>query len=150
MNKIVAQWHQAYNFVGSYYINVGNNPPDQTTNWAVSKPYYDQLLALGSEIGTHSYTHPHDTNVLTPAEIEFEFNQSKLIIEQNLGIKITGTAVPGAPEKLPTSLEIIKYFDYMSAASRGRGAGYPGAFGYLTPPTRTRCIWHRTCPSTSR
>ena len=33
MNKIVAQWHQAYNFVGSYYINVGNNPPDQTTNW---------------------------------------------------------------------------------------------------------------------
>jgi serralysin len=55
-----------------------------------------------------------------------------LIIEQNLGIKITGTAVPGAPEKLPTSLEIIKYFDYMSGGFSGQGAGYPGAFGYLT------------------
>ena len=24
---ILAQWKQAYNFVGSYYIDIGNNPP---------------------------------------------------------------------------------------------------------------------------
>lgn len=132
MIPIVEQWKQAFNFVGSYYINIGNNPPDETTNWAVSTPYYQALLDLGSEIGTHSYTHPADTNLLTPAQIEFEFNQSKLIIEQMLGINVTGAAVPGNPEVLDISKEIIQYFDYMSGGYSSNGAGYPSAFGYLT------------------
>jgi serralysin len=133
MLPILAEWKAAYDFVGSYYINIGNNPPDQMTNWAISAPYYQQLLAMGNEIGTHSYTHPHDTNELTPAEIEFEFNQSKLVIEQQLGIDVRGTAVPGDPEKLWVAQEIIQYFDYMSGGFSSVGAGYPGAFGYLTP-----------------
>ncbi|MGE5946085.1 MAG: hypothetical protein ACM35F_05265, partial [Betaproteobacteria bacterium] len=133
MNPIVEQWYKDYGFVGSYYINVGNNPPDQTTDWAVSRPYYQQLLALESEIGTHSYTHPHDTNLLNAAQVQFEFQQSKQVIEQQLGISIAGAAVPGAPEKLPTSLEIIQYFNYLSGGYSGTGAGYPGAFGFLTP-----------------
>ncbi|MFC6639799.1 hypothetical protein [Sulfitobacter sediminilitoris] len=41
--------------------------------------------------------------------------------------------MPGAPETLDTSLEIIRFFDYMSGGYSGEGAGYPGAFGYLTP-----------------
>jgi serralysin len=90
-------------------------------------------MALGSEIGNHSYTHPHDTNELSPAEIQFEFQQSKQVIESNLGIVVLGAAVPGAPEKLPTSREIIQYFDYLSGGYSSTGAGYPGAFGYLTP-----------------
>ncbi len=132
MNPIVAQWHKDFNFVGSYYINIGNNPPDQITNWSVSKPYYDQLLALGSEIGTHSYTHPYNTNLLSPDQIEFEFNQSKLIIEQFMGISVVGAAIPGNPERLSTAREIIQYFDYISGGYSGQGAGYPGAFGYLS------------------
>ena len=133
MMPILAQWKEAYNFVGSYYINVGNNPPDQTTDWSVSKPYYQQLLAMGNEIGTHSYTHPENTNTLTAAQIAFEFNQSQLVIEQQLGIDVTGTAVPGAPENVATAQKIIQYFDYMSGGYSGVGAGFPGAFGYLTP-----------------
>jgi serralysin len=133
MLPILQQWKADYNFVGSYYINVGNNPPDQMTDWTISSPYYQQLLAMGNEIGTHSYTHPHHTDDLTPAEIEFEFNQSKQVIEQQLGFAIAGTAVPGDPESLATATQIIQYFDYMSGGGSTFGAGWPGAFGYLTP-----------------
>ena len=88
---------------------------------------------MGNEIGTHSYTHPEDTNRLTPAQIQFEFEQSKLLLEQKLGITIEGAAVPGAPESLATSQLIGQYFSYMTGGYTGVGAGYPGAFGYLTP-----------------
>ncbi|MDO5370586.1 hypothetical protein [Paracoccus sp. (in: a-proteobacteria)] len=167
MLPIIRDWYDRYGFVGSYYINVGANPPDQTTDWAVSKPYYEAILGLESAIGTHSYTHPHDTNVLladtpqilalvnrvdprnpnavdpwtlTQAEQDllfssyrFQFETSKLIIEQKLGIEITGAAVPGAPERVGATREMIKFFDYLSGGYSGVGAGYPGAFGYLTP-----------------
>jgi serralysin len=141
---ILDQWKQAYNFVGSYYVNIGNNPSNgQYTDWTVSKPYYNRLLASGNEIGTHSYTHlvgytpAEDTNILTPAQIEFEFNQSKQVISQQLGIAVTGAAVPGAPEKLPTSTEISKYFNYITGGYSSVGAGYPSAFGYLVPGSQT-------------
>ncbi|WP_234450686.1 M10 family metallopeptidase C-terminal domain-containing protein [Paracoccus sp. MC1862] len=167
MLPIIQNWYDRYGFVGSYYINVGANPPDQTTDWAISKPYYQAILALESEIGSHSYTHPHDTNALladtaqilalinrvdprnanavdpwtlTQAEQDllfssyrFQFETSKLIIEQKLGIPITGAAVPGAPERVGATREMIKFFDYLSGGYSGVGAGYPGAFGYLTP-----------------
>ena len=61
---ILQEWKDLYNFVGSYYVNVGNYGPEQQTNWAISGPYYQQMLAMGNEIGSHSYTHPHDTNYL--------------------------------------------------------------------------------------
>ena len=57
---MLQQWKQQYNFVGSYYINVGDdaNPANEnSTNWAVSAPYYKAIIAMGSEIGNHSYTH---------------------------------------------------------------------------------------------
>jgi serralysin len=130
---ILQQWKNDYNFLGSYYINIGNNPPDQETNWSVSGPLYQQLLAMGNEIGTHSYTHPEDTNTLTPAQLAFEFNQAQLVTEQQLGINVTGAAIPGAPERLPTSLEILQYFDYITGGYSGVGAGYPGGFGYILP-----------------
>ncbi|BAZ44053.1 hypothetical protein NIES4102_10570 [Chondrocystis sp. NIES-4102] len=140
---ILNQWKTDFNFVGSYYINIGNSPADgQLTDWSVSRPYYQALLAAGNEIGTHSYTHlkeyagynpSNNTNFATPAQLEFEFNQSKKIIEQQLGIKLTGAALPGAPEQLPTSLEVIQYFDYLSGGYSSVGAGYPGAFGFLKP-----------------
>ena len=131
---ILEQWKTDFNFVGSYYVNIGNNAEDgQSTDWSISKPYYQQLLAMGNEIGTHSYTHPDDTNTLTAAQIQFEFEQSKLILEQQLGIEIKGAAVPGAPETLATSELISAYFSYLTGGYTGVGAGYPGAFGYLTP-----------------
>ena len=140
---ILDRWKTDFNFVGSYYINVGDSPETgDYTDWNLSRPYYEALIAAGNEIGTHSHTHleayadydpTNDTNFATPAQIEFEFNQSKQIIEQQLGITVTGAAVPGAPEQLPTSEEIIQYFDYLSGGATTVGAGYPGAFGFLEP-----------------
>ncbi|PSN20461.1 polysaccharide deacetylase [filamentous cyanobacterium CCP5] len=143
MLPIVEQWKQAYNFIGSYYINIGNNPADgEFTDWNVSSPYYQALLAAGNEIGTHSYTHFYEyqgytpaenTNVATAEQLEFEFNQSQLLIEQKLGINVTGTALPGAPETISTAQGILPYFDYISGGYSGIGAGYPSAFGYMLP-----------------
>ncbi len=133
MLPIIEKWFDDYGFVGSYYINVGNNPPDQQTIWEESRPYYERILALDSEIGSHSYTHPDDTNLLTPVQIQFEFEQSKAVIEAELGITVSGAAVPGQPELLPTSLEIIQYYDYLTGGYSSTGAGYPGAFGFLNP-----------------
>ncbi len=135
---LLVNWKKKYNFLGSYYINIGNNPPDQQTDWTYSAPLYNQYIALGNEIGTHSYTHPHDTNILSTSQIEFEFNQSMNIIANHLnptwrGQNIRGGAVPGAPEGVNTANEIIQYLDYLTGGYSSIGAGYPGAFGYLTP-----------------
>jgi hypothetical protein len=143
MLPIVEQWKRDYNFVGSYYINIGNDPASGNfTDWTVSKPYYDRLLAGGNEIGTHSYTHfyayqgynpTEDTNIATDAQLKFEFDDSQKLIEQQLGINVTGAALPGAPETVETAQKIIQYFDYISGGYSSVGAGYPSAFGYLTP-----------------
>ena len=145
MMPIVASWKQNYNFVASYYVNVGNNAPDQTTDWAVSGPYYKSLVDLGNEIGSHSYTHPDNTNTLTAAQIQFEFGNSQTALEAGLSAalgrayNITGAAVPGAPETLTTSLAILPYVDqYLSGGYSGEGAGYPGAFGYMLPTQQSK------------
>jgi len=131
---ILQTWKEDFDFVGSYYINVGNNPSNQEeTNWAYSGPLYQQYMALGNEIGTHSYTHPHDTNLLSDSQINFEFADSRSVIEQNLGLTNIGAAVPGMPEGLDASLEIIQHVDYLSGGYSSVGAGFANAFGFLTP-----------------
>ena len=140
MLPILDQWKAAYNFVGSYYVNVGADAAaGEFTDWSVSGKVYAQLLAGGNEIGTHSFTHPHDTNVLTPEQIAYEFGASKAEIERQMSaylgrsFTIEGAAVPGAPEKIATSAEILKYVDYLSGGYSGVGAGYPSGVGYLSP-----------------
>ena len=171
---IVQKWHELYGFVGSFYVNIGANAPDQVTDWSVSKPIYDQLLAMGNSIGTHSWTHPDNTNLLSdddpllpallalvdprsPTAVDpstltaaekailfnsftFQFQYSKYMLEKQLGIPITGLAVPGAPEKIDTALKIMPGFDYMTAGYSAQGAGYPGAFGYVDP-THTDTVY---------
>lgn len=66
MVPILQQWKTDYNFVGSYYINVGLYSRDQETNWLISKPYYQTMFNMGNEIGSHSYSHPSNTNMLLP------------------------------------------------------------------------------------
>lgn len=140
LNPILADWKAKYDFVGSYYVNIGNDVAnEQFTDWSVSAPYYAQLLAMGNELGTHSYTHPHDTNELTDAQIAFEFGQGKAVLDAQMSAYLgrsfvsTGAAVPGAPEKIDVSEKILSYVDYMTGGYASVGAGYPGAFGFLTP-----------------
>ncbi|MFO1209996.1 MAG: hypothetical protein U1E40_12360 [Amaricoccus sp.] len=204
---ILQDWYAKYDFVGSYYANIGDDTSangDRWTDWAVSSPFYQALLAMGNELGTHSYTHPEDTNYLlkntfsqtewqawvdhlstdtVPTTVkdqivalgaqgtqtmltsllaatdpathadaatlinglselqrailggsyQFQFEYSKEILEQKLGISISGAAVPGAPEAETASAEILKYVSYLSGGYSGVGAGYPGAFGFIDP-----------------
>ncbi|MGE7416221.1 polysaccharide deacetylase family protein [Methylobacterium tarhaniae] len=130
---ILSQWKKDYNFVGSYYIDIGNNQANgEYTDWAYSKKYYNQLLAMGNEIGSHSYTHPEDTNLLNASQYQFEFQQSRQVIEQQLGLTNIGVAVPGAGETIATSRNIAQYYPYMTGGASMIGAGYPGAIGYLS------------------
>jgi serralysin len=135
---LLKQFKSAYNFVGSYYINIGNDPANSAmTDWKVSKPIYKSYLALGNEIGTHSYTHPLTLDKLTAAQLEFEFLQSKLLIEKKLDIKVQGTALPGNPESLATARIISQWFSYMSGSFSGETSGYPGAIGFFAPDDHT-------------
>ena len=137
--ELIRRWKTNYNFVGSYYLDIGNDPANgQWTDWSVSAPLFQDYLALDNEVGTHSWTHPQDTNLLTAADIEFEFNQSMNEISANLGPtwrgqNIRGGAVPGMPESLATAQAIFQYLDYLTGGYSGIGAGYPNAHGYLTP-----------------
>lgn len=137
---ILQQWKSQYNYVGSYYVDIGNNPAaGQATDWSVSGPYYRSLIDMGNELGSHSLTHPHDTDALTAAQIQSEFQSSKQIIEQQMSqvlghaFVVDGAAVPGDPESLATALSISQYYNYLSGGFSSIGAGYPGAYGYLNP-----------------
>ncbi len=154
MMPILQSLKSQYDFVGSYYINIGDNTAKgQTTNWSVSLPYYNQLLQMGNEIGDHSYTHllnppsgvpSEDTNALGtgagPFTYSYEFGASKTVEQQNIGITIAGAAVPGANDLLPDSQQILSYFPsgsgltgYVSGGWTGVGSGSPNAIGYITP-----------------
>ena len=131
---LLVNWKQQYNFVGSYYLNIGNNQAGgEFTDWGISGPLYQNYMALGNEIGTHSWTHPDDTSLLTPAELEFQFNQSALEIGTQLGIQVVGAAVPGNPENLNVVQQMNQWLPYMSGRYGGVGSGYPGAVGFLSP-----------------
>ncbi len=131
---IITDWKRDYNFVGSYYIDIGNDPiAGQFTDWGVSGPLYRDYIALGSEIGTHSWTHPHHTSQLSAAQLEFEFNQSKNEIGSQIGVPVVGGAVPGNAESLAVVEELNKWFSYFSGRSGNVGSGYQNAIGFLEP-----------------
>jgi serralysin len=90
---ILQQWNTDYNFTGSYYVNIGDNPTgdtESTTDWTKSLAYYKQIEALGGEIGTHSYTH-----VIAPPTTTF--------MAHTVGITPLGSIqVTLAPGELPS------------------------------------------------
>ena len=57
---ILQQWNQQYDFVGSYYINIGDNPngaDPSTTNWTVEPALLQSALGDG-ERDRHPLVHP--------------------------------------------------------------------------------------------
>ena len=55
---------------------------------------------------------------LTAAQLEFEFNQAKQIISQQLGVTVNGAATPGNPDSLFCRPRLAKYFQYVRALVR--------------------------------
>lgn len=167
-DNYLVDWKNTYNFVGSYYINIGADlPPDDPncyvgapevanptypgllacTDWDLSRPLYLDYIALGNEVASHSYTHLPDTlyfpantlNSLTPAERLFELRDSMAVIAAGLSVPVVGAAQPGDPEALFVTEEIdtAGYMDYFSGGYSSVGAGFPSAFGYLSPDYTT-------------
>ncbi len=132
--EMIKDWKRDYNFVGSYYLDIGNDPANgQYTDWGISAPLYQEYIALGNEIGTHSWTHPHFTSQLNATELEFEFEDSAEKIATEIGMPVTGAAIPGNAESLFVVETLNPWFDYLSGRTGSVGSGYPGAFGYLEP-----------------
>jgi peptidoglycan/xylan/chitin deacetylase (PgdA/CDA1 family) len=152
---VLTEWKSNYGFVGSHYINIGIDASTtagqaliatscpyclalqqagspEGTDWATMKPIYQRWLSLGNEIGTHSYNHPTDVNNLTPEQLQFEFEGSKLEINRQLGINMTGAATPGNPENLAVDRQLDQYFEYIT----GVGSAYKNAFGFLDPDAK--------------
>jgi peptidoglycan/xylan/chitin deacetylase (PgdA/CDA1 family) len=128
LTEVLTAWKTKYGFVGTHFINIGNDAANgESTDWSVMKPIYQSWLALGNEIATHSYTHPDFPSNLTSTQVEFEFNQSKNVIGQQLGITVTGAATPGNPDSLSLDKQIDNYFQYYT----GVGSAYNNAFGFL-------------------
>ena len=105
MLPILEKWYADYGFVGSYYVNVGADPSEfQATDWSVSRPYYQRILALESEIGTHSYTHPHDTNLLLPDVITAEMRTQKIVPNPELQPLVSGLTLAQINQQMAAAL----------------------------------------------
>jgi len=136
LNMALYRWYEDYNFVGSYYVNIGGNVDyGKYTDWDFARRLYANYLGTENEIGSHSYTHPHNINALTATDLEFEFNQAQDVIMRQLDLDRLGTAQPGRPNNLQTTLRLDRYMNrtYFSGGFSGENAGFPGAFGYVTP-----------------
>lgn len=137
LNQKLKEWKLRYNLVSSCYINIGcDESKGERTDWAVSGPIYKQYLILGNEIGTHSYSHPFNTRELTDGQLDFEFQESKRVIEQQLDIAIRGGAVPGRAESLRVSQRVDSYLDHLSGRYSGIDGHYAGAIGFPYPSCR--------------
>ncbi len=131
---ILRDWKRDFNFTGSHYIDIGNDPANGLyTDWSVSAPLMQQYIDLGIEIGTHSWTHPYFTAQLTDTQLEFEFNQAKNEISTQLNYPVTGGAIPGNTESLRVVENLNQWFEYFSGKANPFGLTQPAAVGKLRP-----------------
>jgi len=135
---LLSQWKNNFNFSNTLHINVAPEANvNNTTGLNAWLSLHQQYMALGHEIGTHSWSHPQDTGTLTQSQLEFEFNQSKNVIGQQLGINVVGTAIPGNAEPLSVDQQVSQYFSYISGRYGFRGSGYGTSIGFLDPSYTT-------------
>jgi len=134
LNRFLTNWYQKYSFVAAHYVNIGFNTDEgEFTDWNTARSIYQPMLDMESEIGSHSYTHPSDINILTLEELEFEFNQAQIVIMNEMNLSRLGSAQPGQPNTLETAIKLLPYMSntYFSGGYSQVGAGYPGAFGFI-------------------
>ena len=93
-----------YNFVGSYYIDIGLGSlyEDTGPNNTTLLPFYQALLAMGNEIGSHSYTHPENTNLLLPNVL----TQTQLDSIRAQYVSVYGSQGAVAGDFTPFSLDV--------------------------------------------
>lgn len=130
---LLKEWKRSFGFVASCYINITGKTPEGivSTDWEKSSPVYENLLGLGNEIGTHSYNHPFNVSVLSEEELQFEFGESRRVIEAQLEKPVRGAAIPGLPEALEVHDTLEDILDYVSGRYSGPDTPHPNAIGFL-------------------
>ncbi|GBG31870.1 Hypothetical Protein FCC1311_080952 [Hondaea fermentalgiana] len=135
-SRFIDKWREEWDMVASYYINLGDNLTIQRgTNWTFSKPLYANWIEDGNELGSHSFTHPLYVNDLNATQLDYEFGLSNQYISGNMSLDRIGAAQPGNPLNLASDTAMEKYYSstYFSTSVSKSGAGYEGAFGFMTP-----------------
>ncbi|CCV65140.1 Polysaccharide deacetylase [Paracholeplasma brassicae] len=93
---------QKYDFKGIFYITAGliengfmpiDQNDQQVSNRLMNHEELNILNRAGMQIGSHSMTHPWLNDI--GIDLNIEIVQSKLILEEKLGIKIDTFAYPG-------------------------------------------------------
>ncbi|HEY8055612.1 MAG TPA: polysaccharide deacetylase family protein [Terriglobales bacterium] len=125
----VAHWvafakaHPDFPVHGTFFVNPGTDVFGQR---AFIKSKLEMLVKLGSEIGNHTYDHPH-LNALPPAEIEREIGLGQYDIDRFLpGYDVTSFALPFGQ---------APHDDALAVAS-----SWTGAPGHNAAPVTVR--WH--------
>jgi hypothetical protein len=137
LNEFIIPWKEIFDFVGTYFICLGNNTVDgEFTDWNQSRPLYQKYIDQGNEIGSHSNTHPDNINLLTNDALLFEFNDTQNVIKEELNFDRIATAQPGNPENFDVVAFFERFLLIFYGTWTGIGSGYPGAFGFLKPDFR--------------
>ncbi|PKK91286.1 MAG: hypothetical protein CVV64_05835 [Candidatus Wallbacteria bacterium HGW-Wallbacteria-1] len=94
-----------------------------------------EMAANGMEIGSHSMTHPSETEESSKISIDLELAQSKLIIETKLGQKISFFSVPRNTGKLfsPDQIHAAGYLGTVNTEDESglSASQYLKVIGYL-------------------
>ena len=132
---ILQQWKAQYDFVGSYYVDIGDNPTPppaltlsrrQRTGRRACRTI-KQILALGGEIGTHSYTHlinPPTTTFTAHTVGDTAAGSTTITLDQvpsfygiTVGMWLTGTGI-GSNTPLPgTAAKAVRWPSRRSSRS---------------------------------
>ena len=134
---ILQQWNQQYDFVGSYlhqHWRQSDRPPNRRQPTGPrSLPYYQDLLAMGGEIGTHSYTH-----LINPPTETFTATTAGDTPAGSTTITLTG---------VPPSFAggTVGMFVTASNGALGTNTPLPGAAG---EGGSTPTLWSRRCQAT--
>lgn len=106
--------------VGTFYLITA----DIGTGHYLTVAQAKELQAAGNEIGSHTVTHPH-LSQLNPAQLEKELADSKKALEANFG-PVTDIAYPYGDSSAKVRQVVAKY--YASGRSTDGGLNTPGTY----------------------
>lgn len=104
-----------YGFKATFFVVVNSIGNPASMNWEELK----ELLENEMEIGSHSMTHS-DLRHLSSASLKYEIQNSKIILEKNLGRKINVFAYPYGAFDTKT-IEAVKESNYLMARTTLEG-----------------------------
>lgn len=98
-------WKSEYDFVGSYFIGPGKSPSTKDSDWNQSTSFYQKCMALGNEIGTHSFALGSGSTGSGS-----EYGQAMDIISEQLAPTWRTQRVRSIPYALQSDADVERYW----------------------------------------